>query len=114
MTSDPHTSPKQDKGGQLRVAGMGLVECFLHLLDVDALLMVGGLMFGQNTQEWPQFEPPLLLRDAAIPIRVFLQVNNWLEPVEGSTLDFPWGISFPYNDKPAQSLYFSCILVNVN
>lgn len=70
--SDPHISQAGQRGPVREWLAWGLVECLLHLLDVDALLMVGSLVLGQNTQEWPQLEPPLLLRDAAIPICVFL------------------------------------------
>lgn len=99
VTSRTQTSPGRTSGASQRMAGIGLVKCLLHLLDTDALLVVGSLVLGQDAQEWPQLEPPLLLGDAPLPVCVALQLSHRLEPVKGSDLVFLWLVYFPYIDK---------------
>ncbi|MPC14046.1 hypothetical protein E2C01_006798 [Portunus trituberculatus] len=77
LHSDPHHQWRYIRYGEI------LVESFLHLLDNNALLMVGSFMLGQDTQERPQLEPPLFLGDAALPVGAFFQLNHRLKPEEG-------------------------------
>lgn len=43
---------------------VGIARALLLDCDEHALLFVCGVVFGQNTQQWAQFQPPLVFRDS--------------------------------------------------
>lgn len=62
-----------------------LLQPFFDFFNVDTFFLVGSFMFCQDTQQWPQLQPPLAARNPAIPVCRQFEVHNRLELV-GSLL----------------------------
>lgn len=57
-----------------------LVKCFFYFLYIDALLMVGSIVLGQNSEERTKLQPPLVCGNAAVPVCLALELCHGLEP----------------------------------
>lgn len=59
-----------------------LVKCFFNFLHIDALLVVGSIMLGQNSEERTQLQPPFVCGNATVPVCLAFELCHGLEPAK--------------------------------
>lgn len=61
----------------IHLDNVGVTRAFFFNCDEHAFFLVCRIMFGQNTQQWTQLEPPLMFRDTLSVANKREKKNHW-------------------------------------